>query len=170
MLVVLSLFGVFSSLALQIFTPCLSIMRTDQSQACLDQTALVLSLKMERELLATSRDSLTVCGSELSFLSAQSYDPMSGLPIWQNFVIYYRQGGVLYRKTYVAAGLPSTKTMQLKGAQLDFQSATPNGSEAKMAQNVQSFTPTLGSNVTIAVRLQEASVNSSLSLVARPRL
>jgi hypothetical protein len=170
MLLVLGLFGVASDIALQMVSPCMTIMSTDQTQARLDQTSMVVSMKLERELLATSLNSVSAQGSALSFLAGQGFDPLSGAPIWQQYVIYYLNASTLYRKTAVILGLPSTQVMRLTPVQLGMEAATPNGTEAVVAQKVESFTPTVGSNVTVAVGFRDAGASNALNLVARPRL
>ncbi|CAN0324267.1 unnamed protein product, partial [Phaeothamnion confervicola] len=138
-LVAMTLFSMATGMALDLLKPALSIFHLDQTQARLDETSLILGRKMQSELLASRLDSVTVSTHAIAFLSGSSFDPSTGRPIWEEFVIYYLDNGNVCRKTYQPTGLPSTKTLRLTNTQLTQALMTPNGSEAILSQNAQSF-------------------------------
>ena len=168
-LVAMSLFSMATGMALDLLRPALSIFNVDQTQARLDETSLILGRKLQAELLASRLDSVTVSTHAIAFLSGSSYDPSTGRPIWEEFVIYYLDNVNVGRKTYQSSGLPSTKTLRLTNIQLTQAVMKPNGSESILSQNAQSFSPILTTNVAVTAVFQTINLTSRVALSVCPR-
>jgi type II secretory pathway component PulJ len=163
------LFSLVTLLAVQLFTPCLKIFKQDQGQARLDETALVTSRTIEREVKPSTINSLTTSSQAFSFLEGESFDPTSGNPIWQNFVVYYFQNGKLWRKVWTPVGFPTMQSARLSAAQLAVAVATVTGTEHVVTQSVQSVTIASSQTLQVAATLAEPGFTSSFAIQVRPR-
>jgi hypothetical protein len=165
------LFMLVGLLGAQLLTPCLHIFNFDQVQASLDETALITSRSIEKDVLPSDLNSITTTTQGFSFLVGSGYSPSTGVPIWNNFVVYYQQGSCLWRKTWVPPGMPmpTMTTARMSSAQLVQAINTPNGSEHVVAQNLANATFTLGTTLQVTGMLQAPGQSSTISFQVLPR-
>ncbi len=127
LLVTMTLVVAVFTIAYNALLPSLRIWAINQGQANLEQTGEVLEARMLSELKASTRQSLTTYAPAatpaspdqalraVSFAStgpefnADSFDPMSGMPLWQFFVVYYAPAGshTIYRRMWPDPNLPA---------------------------------------------------------------
>lgn len=90
----------------------------DLSHGSLQSQALVWESRLARELAATTSDSVSADDQGLAFLlPSGSFDPDTGLPVWQRFVVYSLSGRTVTRAEVNHARLPSPSPLTLTPAQ-----------------------------------------------------
>lgn len=131
-------------LSAQVITPSLRIWKLDQARATVEGTALILEKRLAAELVASTAESLTTLADppSLAFLQADGYDPDSGKPVWNRYVLYSLDttNRVLHREEWPNPGLslqvplllrtlPTTEPKALTPAELRLAVTSHNGTE-----------------------------------------
>ncbi|HEY4000992.1 MAG TPA: hypothetical protein VGO93_19140 [Candidatus Xenobia bacterium] len=161
------------NLAYSVLMPSLHIWITNESQAAIEDSAVVLESRIGRELERSGQASVAVLPGVAPALQAfsfaslgnetqtdisdnpwspapDSFDPQTGRPEWQYFVVYYVPAGsqTVYRKIWpwpvppkkpipvLSYTFPTNNVVQLSAADLQTLCDTPNGSERQVASYV----------------------------------
>lgn len=174
-LVAMSLLTLLLTLSWQVLKPSLDVWKVNAARADLEQTAVVLQHRIVRELVQSSRDSITTISSPpaVSFLSfddstSSAYDASSGKPTWRKFVIYYvdTDNRIMYRKEYpntaktvqtpvlTSVVLPTSDPFKLTATQLQTICGTENGTETRVAWYALGMTLTVPTSGAVSLDLQ----------------
>lgn len=154
-LVACGMLSLVITLSVSVLQPCLVDWRILQDRSDMERSSSLAGQLMSRELRASTASSMTVLTTPpaVSFLAvstttSQEYDPLTGEPLWDHFVIYYVDvpNQILYRKFWPGNNraaipplpykLPSTTAAQLSAAELLLVCTTSNGSERPFARLV----------------------------------
>jgi prepilin-type N-terminal cleavage/methylation domain-containing protein len=156
LMVGMTLLSLVLTLSAQVLVPCLNVWNVSQSQASLQQGAMLLQRKLSDEVAASDVRSVTTLNDPpaICFLSytpdgaAQTnpYDTQSGEILWQQWVVYYldAEDQLVYRKVWpnpsggtqvpdLGTTLPSLTPTALSPTQVAALCTTTNGTERCVA-------------------------------------
>ncbi|HEY4000996.1 MAG TPA: hypothetical protein VGO93_19160 [Candidatus Xenobia bacterium] len=184
LILTLSLLLLLFGLAWQVLLPALRIWVVNQARASIEETGIVLESRIAREMERSTQSTVTILppgpveafsfatfGNEtqtdigdpwlLPTPPPDGYNPQTGLPEWQYFVIYYHPTGTqnVYRKIWPVPPqgcpqapptatascqpfyevLPSANVRTLTTDELASLCATPNGSERQVSSFVDAL-------------------------------
>lgn len=141
LLITMALVLLLAGLAFKLLVPAVAVWKATQAQATLEETALVISSKIVRDVERSTPATVTpitpadpTTGLQaVAFAStgedgsADSYDPSTGLPLWQFYVVYYVPAGRhdLYRKLWPVPWLPAASQAPPVPAGMTFPSSVP---------------------------------------------
>lgn len=152
-LTVCGLLSLVLGIGLQVVSPCLRLWSADQERSTRDQAFLVASLRLERDLRATSRAGVSSTASSLAMPEAgENYDPRSGQPLFETYTLYYQKNGCLVRKSWPRSPGPvrPLAAHEIAAAQADLTRP-----EQIIARQVSHFQVTVGQTVNVELGLAE---------------
>lgn len=137
----------------QSLVPCLRIWVLTQTVSEARTKGVLTYQKIFTELRASCAGSIRVHNSPslqaCSFLAVGQeggYNPVNGLPIWRQILVYYVRQGSLFRKTWVPGdfpllphSLPANSAFALSDTELQSVCVSPDGNPKRICTNVSSF-------------------------------
>lgn len=164
-LTVCALLSLVLTMGLQVATPCLRVWSVDQARSARDQAFLVASLRLERDLRATSRTGLSATASSLALPEpGENYDPRSGQPLFETYALYYEKNGCLVRKSWPRNPGP---LKPLTAAEIAAAQADSSRPEQILAREVSRFQVTVGQTVDVELGLTD---HAAARVSVEPRL
>lgn len=126
--VVVSLLGLLLVLCMQILVPSVRVWELNRARADLDQAAMVASGRLQRDLQATDRNSISFRAAypcALAFPITERYEALTGKPIFEKWALYSLDATnrVLYRREWSV--LATTKPEPLLDPQLSLMAVSP---------------------------------------------
>lgn len=126
--VVVSLLGLLLVLCMQILVPSVRVWELNRARADLDQAAMVASGRLQRDLQATDRNSISfrvAYPCALAFPITERYEALTGKPIFEKWALYSLDATnrVLYRREWSV--LATTKPEPLLDPQLSLMAVSP---------------------------------------------
>jgi len=152
-LTVCGLLSLVLAMGLQVISPCLRVWSVDQERSCRDQAYLIAALRLERDVRATSRAGVTAAAGSLALPEAgENYDPRSGQPLFENYVLYYAKNGCLVRKSCPRAPGP---VRPLAAHEIAAAQADTSRAEQVVARDVTHFQVRVGQTVEVELGLAQ---------------